>query len=170
MLPAVVSEPDVEPVVLPHGALHLDARHFPVLLVTWFGVPDPQLVERYVDWLLRMADRAVAEGTRIVVLGDTTGMEERPGPEMRRAMATGIDRIMSAHPGTLLGVTSVIGQPVMRAVITMVLAITRRQLDLRPVKDLAHGLARTFELLDAAGIPRPPGLDAATHRRPERPR
>lgn len=162
-------DPDVDCIVMPEVAMHLDARHFPVLIATWFGVPNPDIVLRYGEWLERMAALAAAEDTRLAVLGDITGFTERPGPDVRRAMAAAIERLQERHPGRILGVTTIIDQPVMRAVITMVLAITRRTLDLRPVKDFEQALARTFALLDEAGIPRPKELDAATYRRPSRP-
>jgi hypothetical protein len=167
---ACVSDPDTESIVLPEVAIHLSARHFPVLIVTWFGPPSPPSVERYAAWLERMGERAAAEGTKLAVIGDTTGMEGRPGPEVRRAMAAAIERLQTRHPGRVLGVTSIISQPMMRAVITMVLAITRQKIDLKPVKNVQQAIDRTFLLLDAAKIPRPAGLDGASYTRPARPR
>ncbi len=152
------------------AAMHLSARHFPVLVATWFGRPNPEIVAYYADWLERLGDRAAVANTRIVVLGDTTGLEERPGPEVRRAMANALDRLEARHPDRVAGVTTVISSPFMRAVVSMVLAITRSRLDIRPVKDIAQGFERTIALLDAAGLPRPPGFDLAAYRRPDRPR
>jgi cytochrome P450 family 110 len=37
--------------------------------------------------------------TWIVMIGDTTGMKEQPGPDMRRAMAGGIERVQARYPG-----------------------------------------------------------------------
>jgi hypothetical protein len=164
-----VPEADTESVVLPEVALHLSARHFPVLVATWFGVPNPEIIARYSDWLDGMGARAEVEGTKLVILGDTTELEGRPGPEVRRAMANALERLQARHPGRVVGITTIIGQPMMRAVITMVLAITRQKVNLKPVKDVQQALARTFELLDEAAIPRPAGLDS-TYRRPARPR
>jgi hypothetical protein len=165
-----VTDADAETIVLPAIALHLEARWFPVLVATWFGVASVGVVERYVAWLDRMGQRAEAEGTRLVLVGDTTRLEDRPGPDVRAAMAAAIDRLTTRHPGRFLGGSTIVAQPVMRAVLLMVLALTRRTLDMKPVKDLEHALARTFALLDQAGIPRPAGLDAASYRAPARPR
>lgn len=63
----------------------------------------------------------------------------------------------------------IVAQPVMRAVLFMVLALTRRKLDMQPVKDLEHAFTRSFGLLEAAGIGRPAGLDPASFRSPARP-
>ena len=161
---------EIETIVLPEVALHLDARWFPVLVATWFGVPTVRAVERYAVWLDQMGSRAAAEDTRLVIVGDTTRLEERPGPDVRTAMAAAIEGLHARHPGRFLGGSTIVASPVMRAVLLMVLALTRRVLDMRPVKDLEHALARTFELLDATGIPRPAGLDAATYQSPRRPR
>lgn len=161
---------DIETIVLPEVALHLDARWFPVLIVTWFGLPVIGGVERYVTWLDRMAARAKVEDTRLVILGDTTRLEERPGPEVRAEMAAAIEGLQARHPGRFLGGSTIVAQPVMRAVLLMVLALTRRVLDMKPVKDFEQALERTFALLDEAGIPRPAGLDLASYRSPARPR
>lgn len=165
-----MSDSHIETVVLPDVALHLDARWFPVLVVTWFGIPTTGAVARYSLWLDRMGLRAEAEGTRLVIVGDTTRLEERPGPEVRTAMVAAIEGLAERHAGRFLGGATIIGQPVMRAVLTMVLVLSRRTLDMKPVKDMGSALARAFELLDHARIPRPPGLDAATFRSPARPR
>src|SRR5690606_32962106 len=58
-------DPDVDCIVMPEVAMHLDARHFPVLIATWFGVPNPDIVLRYGEWLERMAALAAAEDTRL---------------------------------------------------------------------------------------------------------
>jgi hypothetical protein len=163
-------DPDSETVVFSEVAIHLSARHFPVLIVTWFGVPIPAVIEGFAGWLDRMSERAAAEGTKLVILGDTTGMTSQPGPDVRRAIAAGIERVLAEHPGRLIGVTTIIGPPMMRAVITMVLAITRHKLNWKPVKDMPQAIARSFALLDEAKVPRPAGLDASSYIRPARPR
>lgn len=164
-----VADADIETIVLPKVALHLDARAFPVLVVTWFGSPSAEAVERYTAWLERMGARAEAEGTKLVIVGDTTRLDERPGPDVRTVMAAAIDRLQHRHPGTFLGGSMIVAQPVMRAVLFMVLALTRRKLDMQPVKDLEHAFTRSFGLLEAAGIGRPAGLDPASFRSPARP-
>jgi hypothetical protein len=161
-----VSDPDTEAIVLPEVALHLDARWFPVVVATWFGVATARAVERYGGWLERMGARAGAADTQVVIVGDTTRLQERPTPEVRVTMAAMIERLTARHPDRFLGGSTIIGDPVMRAVLAMVLALTRRKLDMRPVKDMRQALARTFALLDQAGIPRPQGLDVETFRSP----
>ena len=74
--------------------------------------------------------------------------------------------MLNKHPGRLLGVTTIVGPPMMRAVIIMVLALTRDKLNWKPVKNLQQALERSFSLLDEAKVSRPEGLDAKTYRRP----
>lgn len=68
-----------------------------------------------------------------------------------------------------LGGSTIIAQPLMRAVITVVLALTREPIDFKPVKSAEAGFERTRQLLADAGIPWPEGFDPATYRRPEAP-
>ncbi|MCA9649810.1 MAG: hypothetical protein KC501_07875 [Myxococcales bacterium] len=158
---------DVETIVEPEVSLHMDATFFPVLCVTWFGVISPTTVTGYMNWLDRMATRAAEEGTRVSILGDITGLESRPGPEIRRSMAKAIDELATRHGRTLMGGVTIIADPFMRAILSMVVAISRREFELKPVRTFAQAVERTFALLDAEGIARPEGLEQRT--RPERP-
>lgn len=164
-----MSETAIETIISPEVALHLNSVHFPVLCVTWFGRPTIDSVRRYGAWLHRMATRAEEQGTQIVLLGDVTALDGRPGPEVRKAMGETIIGLAEQHPHGLLGGTTIVGDPLMRAALIIVVALSRRKLVLKPVKTFEQALARTHELLDAAGIERPPGLDAATYQQPERP-
>lgn len=148
--------------------MHLNAEHFPVLLPTWFGNPSVPSVECFIDWLDRMAARAKQEGTKVVLMGDLT-QAQRPTPEVRRALARSLDRFEARNGDGFIGGSTIIGQPLMRAVVTMVLALTRVKIDFRPVKSLAAAFERTRRLLDAAGIPWPEGLDPDTYERPKLP-
>lgn len=148
--------------------LHLSTQYFPIVIATWFGVPSVNIIERYGAWLNRMADRAKKQGTKVVLLGDFT-TAARPTPEVRRAMATAIERLTERHGDGFLGGSTIIGQPLMRAVVTMVLALTRQKIDFKPVKSLAAGFERTRQLMDAAGIPWPEGFDPKTYERPQGP-
>lgn len=154
-----MSDSDIETIVLPGVAMHLDATYFPVLCATWFGVPSVKVVEGYVRWIDRMASRAEAEGTKIALLGDSTRIEGRPGPEIRRAMGRELSAFADRHPGTMLGGATVIGDPLMRAVISVVVALSRREFRLKPVRSFDKAVARVREVLTEAGIPMPAGLE-----------
>ncbi len=150
-------------------ALHLSAVHFPVLMVTWFGTSTGESVRRYAQWLGRMGDRAEVEGTQFVLLGDTTSLESRPGPEVRRVLLQVVDQIAADYPQSFLGGTTVMTHPLMRAALIMVMTLSRRPFEMKAARDMTQAIERTFELLDAAGVPRPPGLDASTYQPPPRP-
>lgn len=148
----------------------LNPEHFPVVVATWFGTPTHAVVDAYLQWLSGVTKRAQEEGTRFVVIGDTTGMDERPGPELRRHLASAIDKFQAEAGDTVLGVMTIFSNPLMRAVVTMTLFITQRQLQLVPVKGMAEAIDRARELLRQAGVEPPAGLDAETYRRPADPR
>ncbi|MCA9710669.1 MAG: hypothetical protein KDK70_32805 [Myxococcales bacterium] len=154
--------------VLPGVTLHVTARYFPVVIATWFGTPTVEAVERYADWLATMSSRAKAEGTKVVIIGDTTA-SGRPGPDVRRGMARALERLGGPNREGLMGGSTIIGHPLMRAVLSIVMAITREKIDLKPVKSLEAAFDRTRELLDEAGIPWPEGLDLQTYQRPTLP-
>ncbi|MEM9453865.1 MAG: hypothetical protein AAGF11_06775 [Myxococcota bacterium] len=164
-----MSEADIEIVELRGVTVYLSAEHFPVLIPTWFGNPSVPSVERFIDWLDRMAARAKQEGTKVVLMGDLT-QAQRPSPEVRRALAHALDRFHGRNGDGFLGGSTIIGQPLMRAVVIMVLALTRTQINFRPVKSLAAAFERTRRLLDAAGIAWPEGLDPDTYERPKPPK
>lgn len=164
-----MSGSDSEPIVLPEIALALDVQHFPVLIVTWFGVPVPALVPRYAGWLERMAARAKAESTRLVLIDDVTGLTARPDPETRRAMARALRRFGTEHPVQLLGATVVVRNPFVRAAITVVMSISRRPFEVKPARDMERALAHARALIEQAGQSWPEGLDAKRYRRPDRP-
>lgn len=163
-----MSEADTETLVFPGVALHMSAQHFPILIATWFGVPNAEITNRYTAWIIDQAIRAKNEGTKFVILGDFT-TAARPSPEVRRAMATGVQRITDDYGDIFLGGSTIISQPLMRAVVSMVLALTRQKIDFKPVKSAEAAFERTRELLDKAGIPWPAGLDPRTYERPKRP-
>lgn len=163
-----MAESDFETIVLPGVAMHLDATFFPVLCATWFGTPSVEVVEAYIGWIDRMATRADAEGTKLVLLGDSSRIEGRPGPEIRRAMGKAISGLTNRHPGTLLGGATVIGDPLMRAVISIIVALSRRGFRLTPVRSYDKAVESVREILTEAGIPVPDGLDdRPTPSRPE---
>lgn len=159
---------DIKPVVLDDGAIHFDARYFPVLFVTWFGVISEPGVEIYRDWVGLMASRARDESTRMFVVEDITE-SELPTPDVRKNLARTLKQMAEIHGDLYLGGAMILPHAFMRAAFTIVKTLSGRMLDYKPVKGLEAALERAFSALDAAGIARPEGLDVATHRRPERP-
>ncbi|MEM9459858.1 MAG: hypothetical protein AAGF11_37120 [Myxococcota bacterium] len=164
-----MSGSDFEHIVLPEIALVLDVQHFPVLIVTWFGVPVPALVPRYTDWLMRIVARAETESTRLVLIDDVVGLTERPDPEARRTMAQALKSVSDEHAERLLGASVVVSNPFVRAAITVVMSLTRRPFDIKPARDMEQALAHARRMLEQAGLTWPEGLDAKSYRRPDRP-
>lgn len=163
-----MSEDGTQTLVYPGVAMYLSARYFPVLIATWFGDPSVEIARRYVDWLEQMTIRAKEEGTKVVVLGDTTTVS-RPSPEVRRAIALALAGFLDRNGDGFVGGATIIDKPLMRAVITTVMALTRNRPNFKPVKSLEAAFERIQELLQDAGIPWPEGLDPQTYQRPARP-
>ena len=163
-----MSEDGIEILRAPGVMLHLSARHFPVLIVTWFGMPSVGVAERYVDWIDRMAARAKEEGTKVVILGDTTDSGQ-PSPEVRRAMARALERLAERNGDGFIGGTTIINNPFVRAAITIVLTLVRAKIDFKPVRSVEAAFERIQDLLHREGIPWPEGLDPQTYERPPPP-
>ncbi|MEM7152581.1 MAG: hypothetical protein AAF799_07055 [Myxococcota bacterium] len=160
---------NIESCTSAQASIVFNSEHYPILFVTWFGMPTSAVVHGYTEWLGRMAERARREGNRFVVIGDTTDMGGRPGPETRRVLAEGIDRVTAEVGDTFLGSLTIIDGAFMRAVITMTLYLTRRGLTLIPVRSLAEALPKAFAMLEEAGVPGPTGLTLDTYERPSHP-
>ncbi len=163
-----VSDPDIKPVVLDDGAIYFDARYFPVLFVTWFGVISEPGVKIYSEWVGRMANRAHEGSTRMFVVEDITD-SELPTPDVRKMLADTLKQMAELHGDLYLGGAIIIPNTFMRAAFTIVKTLSGRLLDYKPVGGLDEAMARGFAMMDAAGIARPAGLDAVSLRRPERP-
>lgn len=151
------------------ASIVFNSEHYPILFVTWFGIPTPAVVTGYTEWLFRMAERARSEGTRFVVIGDTTSMGGRPGPDVRRLLAQAMDDVTERTGDRFLGALTIIDGGLMRAVVTMTLYLARKKFAITPVRSLAEALPKAYEILDKAGQARPPGLDLETYERPSHP-
>lgn len=165
----IVSVGTLESYASTEGSIVFNAEHYPVLFVTWFGVPTSSVVEAYSKWLHELSARAHHENRRFVIIGDTTRLSERPSPTIRRHMAEAVNRFNDAAGDKLLGVVTIIDSVMMRAAIKMTIYLTRRTIPITPVSSLDEAMARAFALLDEAGVPHPEGLDLSTYRPPLHP-
>ncbi len=161
--------PDVESYTSPEVALVFSAEHYPVLMVTWFGAPTEASVDAYAAWLNGFVERNEADDARFVIVGDTTGMTERPPPDVRRKMATVLDDFAQKNEGHLLGVITLVDGMLMRAIVKMTLLLTRQDIMVSPARSLEDALPKAFEILSEAGITPPPSLSVESYRRPDRP-
>lgn len=65
------------------STIYCDARLFPVVLTRWVGTATLRNSERYAEWFIEQAKRAVGQGGRIVSISDASEAQ-RPPPEVRR--------------------------------------------------------------------------------------
>lgn len=163
-----LADSDIKPVVFDDGAIYFDARHFPVVFITWFGVISKAGLSIYSEWIDRMASRAREESTRMFMVEDINECE-LPTPEVRRALAHTLKQLAGRHGNLYLGGSMILPSAFMRAAFTIVKVLSGNLLDYKPVKGLDDAVARGFAMLDAAGLERPRGLDLKTYRRPEWP-
>lgn len=165
---ARVVDPDVKPVVLEDGAVHFDARCFPIVFITWFGVISEPGVRIYSEWIDRMASRAAEGSTRMFLIEDISECE-LPTPEVRQVLGRTLKALSDRHGKLYLGGSMILPSAFMRAAFTIVKMLSGNTLDYKAVKGLEDAMARAYAMLDAAGLARPERLDLASYRRPARP-
>ena len=163
-----VLDSNIKTIAFDDGAAHFDARYFPVVLITWFGVISEPGIQIYSEWVDRMASRASEESTRMFLIEDISDCE-RPTPEVRRLLGRTLTQLAKRHGTLYLGGSMIIPSAFMRAAFTIVKVLAGNLLDYKPVKCVEDAMERAFSMLDEAGIERPEDLDPATYRRPDRP-
>ena len=94
-----VLDSNIKTIAFDDGAAHFDARYFPVVLITWFGVISEPGIQIYSEWVDRMASRASEESTRMFLIEDISDCE-RPTPEVRRLLGRTLTQLAKRH-GTL---------------------------------------------------------------------
>lgn len=151
------------------ASITLSAEHLPVIFVTWFGLPNSEVIETYATWMVRQAEHARETGNPFVIIGDATAIEGRPSPDLRRQMANALDDVRKAAGDSLLHIFIILDNAMLRTIVRMTTYLIRREVPSRPVQDIEDALLRAFRVLDEAGVARPEGLDPATYRRPAHP-
>jgi len=140
-----------------------------VLLVTWFGEPTSTVVDVYAEWMTAQARQARDTQTRFIIIGDTTRVDGRPSPDMRRLMAQALQDVQDVAGDSLLRIFTVIDSALLRTVINMTMYLMRQKLPFSSARSIDDALSRALALLDEFGIPRPDGLDPATYEPPGHP-
>jgi hypothetical protein len=148
------------------AGLVLDARNFPILIVTVFGEADQVVVRRIFEWRAAMFERAKASGTRAVVVADIRPAK-RPPPLIRKLAAELIDAnpmpAEQAMPSFL-----VLDNALLRGALTALQWITTRKTKHCLVKDLQDALAGAMGALIEVGLD-PPSLDPQAYPVPPKP-
>lgn len=153
----------------PGVSLVLDARHFPVVIGTWSGVHDPELLGDLDRWVSEIAERTHRDRGAFIIVSDVSGLSKPPSIRGRRRTAAMIDGIDERFPGTLLGVVLVMPGALMRAVAAMVVTVMRKPVMQVTARTVELAIVRALAILGSKGIAAPPTLDPRTYEPPSPP-
>ena len=143
----------------------LDTRYWPVVFATWVGEPTQPAVVRYFDASDDLFVRARKERTRFVLVTDAA-LAGRPSPKVRKLIADETNAQPSDALELTLGSIIVVENALIRGVVTALTWILPRLRDSQTVGSIEHAIDVALRTLDDARIPHPPGLAAASYRRP----
>jgi hypothetical protein len=135
-----------------------DDRYAPIVITIWSGRANIEAARWHTELQEQDMQKAVAKGQKLISISDAT-KAERPGPEVRKFWA---DSLASTTPEQEAGTLStyvVISSAVMRGVMTAIGWLSERARSIKSEPTLADAIRAALEDLDAAGIPRPAGLD-----------
>jgi hypothetical protein len=157
---------EVEYYSTPTVSVVFDARHYPVIIVTWLGHVDLEAAQAMTERVGRVVARIAEEDGCIVAISDTTRMSNKPGPEVRELYARAIDEWDTRHPGRLVGLVVIVEGAIMRGIIAMILWLLRRKVRLITTGSMAGAIERAKALLSGAGLTPPAGLEPHGYQRP----
>ncbi len=147
------------------STVYFDDSHLPVLIVTFMGTTNLQACEWFGARYGEVLEAAHARGEKVVSISDAS-RANRPPPEVRRFFAEWMGTIPDHLNEATLASIAVITNPLMRGAMTAIGWINEDVRDVVSVPSLEQGIERAMAMLDAAGVPRPTGLDAASYRVP----
>jgi hypothetical protein len=150
------------------AAVVVDASHPGVVISTWFGAPNAELVERYFEWLEPRLARFAADKVPYGLINDASEAG-RPQPTVRRMLAERGDAASAASVKLMLGSYTVIENPLVRGVMTALSWVSRGGWSTTIIGSCGDAIERLAEDFDAGGAPFPTTLKRATYRRPSRP-
>jgi hypothetical protein len=150
------------------GAVIGDIRHFPVLIVTWFGEPTEHLVRRYFGWSDDVARHAIARGQRYVIISDNS-RARRPPPTVRKIVSKLIDDGPAAATDCVIETFVVFESALVRGAVTAMQWLSMKDWNLRTAATVQLAVEGALKAVDDYGLPRPARLSAATYVAPEPP-
>ncbi len=145
-----------------------DIRHFPVLIVTWFGEPTEPLVRAYFAWSDEVAREAHANGQRYAIISDNSHAL-RPSPTVRKLIATLIDEGPAAKTDRVVASFAVFESALVRGAVTAMQWLSRQSWNLHTTATVQHAVEGALDALAEQGIQRPAHLSPATYVTPEAP-
>jgi hypothetical protein len=150
------------------GGVVGDARHFPVLIATWFGEPTERLVRRYFAWSDEVASEAYERRERYVIIADNT-KARRPQPQTRALIATLIDAGPAAKTDRIVESFAVFDSALVRGAVTAMQWLSKKDWNLTTTATVQQAITAALAVLAKHGLRRPPGLSAERYVAPSRP-
>ena len=132
-----------------------DARHFPLVVITWFGEMNEATYRQFHDWMCSVVERAQAEGTKVAMVNDARNAR-RPPPTVRKYIAELTDSMVGEFEAYSVDNFIVIDNALVRGALTAMQWLSNARWGVRPVPSLAEALERALRLLEAENIPVPP--------------
>ena len=140
----------------------VDDRHIPVVIYLWSGATTVELASWHMAENERICAELVARKQKFVLVSDASA-SDRPSPAVRKVFAEAVERTPDSHGEFTLGNIVVISSPLMRGAMTALSWVTTKMAKMDTVATMQEGLERALGELDAAGVPRPEGLDPANY-------
>ena len=163
-----MTEPELVRVRSGDCAFVADARHFPVLVITWWGAADEALIRRYFEWSDAMLARAAAEDTKLAFISDNRA-SKRPPAHVRALTAELTDQTGDELSNRSVTTIIVLDSALVRGALTAIQWLSARPWDLTMCGDIETALSKALQLLEAADVPPPPRLDPARYTTPQMP-
>ncbi len=139
-----------------------DDRYAPIYIMRWTGPTSLAAAEWGLDHVTAAAAAENRRAGRGITISDATYVE-RPTPEVRKYLATRADAITRESKGVLFSSYLVIANPLVRGVSIAVGWLSENARGVKHVGTIEEAIAGALRDLDAARIPRPPGLDPRTY-------
>ena len=152
-----------------NASVIIDDRYLPVLISVWIGQADMENARWYNAENRRVMQELVDRGQPYVMISDAAAAE-RPTPAVRKYFAELADDNVEGSEVLSLANYVVITSAVMRGALTAIGWISERAARINSVGSLQEAIERALMDLDAAGVPRPDGLDPVSYRPPSLPR
>ena len=143
----------------------IDDRYAPVLISIWRGRSELENVKWHWAEHNAIIEEFVRRGQRFVLVSDASEAE-RPSPTVRKFFADSSDASPKEWADFTLANYVVFTSAVMRGTLTAISWVSERAARIKTAASVQEAIERALADLDAAGIPRPAGLDPANYRPP----
>jgi hypothetical protein len=146
------------------GGVTVDIRTYPIVIVTWYGLVNEQVVDEYFEVNEAIAAHTAERREKYCVITDTE-FAERPPPTVRKRIAERTDAIEERYGPLVAASYLVVPSVVIRGAITAIQWVSRSQwaTDMRRTMPEAFALAR--EALQKVGTTPPPPMGATGYQR-----